>query len=70
MVDHEVKNTRRLLRLWEDSDVQFMPVSRTGESLHIYGRNFGDLLQKKIALMEQHKMDTPRVDPEYMWRMP
>jgi hypothetical protein len=70
MVDDELENTRRLLRLWEESDVHFLPISRVGESLHIYGPNFGELLRKKIALMEQHKMDEPRIDPEYMWRMP
>ena len=69
MVDSELENTRRLLQLWEESDVRFMPVSRTGESLHIYGRNFGDLLRNKIALMERHRMDEPRIDPDYMWRM-
>jgi hypothetical protein len=70
MVDHELENARRLLRLWEESDVRFMPVSRSGESLHTYGRNFGDLLKKKIDLMERHRLDEPRIDPEYMWRMP
>jgi hypothetical protein len=69
MVENELENTRRLLELWEGSDVQCIPVSRTGESLHIYGANFGELLKKKIELMERHKMDEPRIDPEYMWRM-
>jgi hypothetical protein len=70
MVDHELHNAQRLLHLWEESDVPFMPVSRTGESLHIYGRNFGELLKQKIKLMEQHRLDEPRIDPDYMWRMP
>jgi hypothetical protein len=70
MVENELVNTRRLLRLWEESDVEFIPVSRTGESLHIYAKNFGGLLGKKIELMERHKMDQPRIDPSFMWRMP
>ena len=70
MVDNELENTHRLLRLWEESDVHWIPISRTGESLHIYGQNFGELLRKKIELMERHAMDEPGIDPDYMWRMP
>ncbi len=69
MVDDELDNTRRLLRLWDESDVHCFPISRTGESLHIYGRNFGELLRTKIELMERHRMDEPGIDPDYMWRM-
>jgi hypothetical protein len=46
-----------------------MPVSSLGESLHLYGENFGDLLGHKIALMERHAHDEPYIDPQYMWRM-
>jgi hypothetical protein len=70
MVDHETNNARELLALWEESRVDFMPVSARGESLHIYGENIGDHLRRKIRLMERHREDEPRVDPEYMWRMP
>ncbi|MEX1140560.1 MAG: hypothetical protein WEF53_14555 [Bacteroidota bacterium] len=69
MVDSEIANARDLLALWDISPVDFIPVSQTGESLHMYGRNFGDLLKRKIALMEQHRSDEPFVDPGYMWRM-
>ncbi len=65
----ELENARSLLSLWRSSTVAFMPVSSLGESLHIYGSNFGDLLARKIALMEQHVDDEPYIDPEFMWRM-
>jgi hypothetical protein len=68
MVDAELANAHDLLSLWQRSTRELFPVSRTGESLHIYGENFGDLLMKKIALMERHRDDEPRVDEKYMWR--
>jgi hypothetical protein len=69
MVASERQNAQALLDLWEKSTVDFMPVSTVGESLHTYGENFGDLLRRKIALMERHADDEPYVDPGYMWRM-
>ncbi len=68
MVDAECANARDLLALWERSPRHLFPVSGTAESLHIYGENFGELLRKKIALMERHREDEPRVDGRYMWR--
>jgi hypothetical protein len=70
MVDAELFNARRLLALWRETEVMFMPVSVLGESMHIYGKNFGELLEKKIALMDRHRDDEPYIDPKYMWRMP
>jgi hypothetical protein len=70
MVDHELQNARELLQLWQVSRVDFMPVSARKESLHIYGENFGEQVKRKIALMERHRDNEPKVDPEYMWRMP
>jgi hypothetical protein len=69
MVAHELANARTLLALWNSSAITFMPISALGESLHIYGENFGALLERKIALMERHAHDEPRIDPDYMWRM-
>ncbi len=69
MVTSEVDNARNLLKLWNESSVDWMPVSKSGESLHIYGENFGENLARKIALMEQHIDDEPYIDPNYMWRM-
>jgi hypothetical protein len=70
MVASETENARSLLALWRDSEVDFMPVAAEGETLHIYGTNFGELLEKKIRLMELHADDEPFIDPEFMWRMP
>ncbi len=69
MVENELGNTHRLLTLWNETDVDIIPLSAVSESLHIYGENFGRLLARKIALMERHREDQPRIDPEYMWRM-
>jgi len=69
VTDGELENARSLLSLWQTSTVAFMPVSSLGESLHMYGKNFGDLLTRKITLMEQHRDDEPYIDPDFMWRM-
>ena len=68
LVENELDNARRLLHLWRTSTVSFMPVSAVGESLHMHSDNFGELLERKIALMEGHKQDEPYIDPAYMWR--
>jgi len=69
MMESEIGNARDLLSLWETGSVDFIPISGSGESLHIYGMNFGELLKKKVGLMERHKNDEPFIDPAYMWRM-
>jgi hypothetical protein len=70
MVESELDNARDLLALWETTTVEFMPVSSIGETLHTYAENFGELLRKKIELMERFGGEEPAVDPNYMWRMP
>jgi hypothetical protein len=70
MVESELQNTRALLALWEGALVDFVPISSACETLHIYGENFGELLKKKMRLMEKHINDEPYIDPNYMWRMP
>jgi len=70
MVDSELANARELLQLWNEGSAGWLPVSAEMESLHMYGRNFGELVRKKIALMEEHRNDEPFIDPDYMWRMP
>jgi hypothetical protein len=70
MMLSELDSARTLLELWRKSGVMFLPVSRFGETLHSYGENFGELLEKKIGLMERHIDDVPHIDPDYMWRMP
>lgn len=70
MVENELDNARDLLALVQTRRVAFMPILSRGETLHGYGKNIADLLQRKIALMEQYGDREPRVDPGYMWRMP
>jgi len=60
MMDDEIDNMKNLLELWQTSQVDFMPISDVTESMYIYcDKNFADLLNKKIELMEKHKNDTP-----------
>lgn len=68
MVTVEIANARRLLDLWRGSGRHLFPVAGAGETLHIHGDNFGELLERKILLMERHRDDEPRVDAGYMWR--
>ncbi len=70
MVSRELANTRRLLVLWQKSDIDFLPLQTYGESVHNYGLNLGELLQKKIDLMETYGNCEPRIDPNYMFRAP
>lgn len=70
MVDDETANARDLAALFETSKVRFMPVDPTGETFNMYGPNLAELIRKKIALMEKHRDDEPRIDPDFMWRMP
>ncbi|MFH1566695.1 MAG: hypothetical protein ABIL09_01755 [Gemmatimonadota bacterium] len=70
MVADELANAEDLLQLWEESDVDFMPVHEAGESMHHYGVTFGDLVRRKIELMRQYGDRPPRIDPDFMWRMP
>lgn len=70
MILNELENMKALLALWNESNVEWMPVSETDESLHIYAENFGEHLKRKIALMEAHANDEPWIDKTYMWRMP
>jgi len=68
-IDDELKNAEDLLRLWNTSHTNFMPIASLGENWAFYGSNLGELLQKKIDLMKKHRGDTPSIDPNFMWRM-
>jgi len=46
-----------------------MIISGSEETPFIHGKNFPQLLKKKIDLMEKHKDDEPFIDPDYMFRM-
>jgi hypothetical protein len=70
MVDDELQNARDLLQLWRSTEINFIPIHASGETWHEYGDNLGELIEKKITLMEKYKGDLPYIDPDYMWRMP
>ena len=71
MMDNEINNMKNLLELWQSSQVDFMPISDVTETMYIYyDKNFADLLNRKIELMEKHKDDMPYINPNFMWRMP
>ncbi len=70
MVDDEIANARDLAALFGSSETRFMPVDPSGETFNMYGRNLPELILKKIALMEKHRDDEPRIDPDFMWRLP
>ena len=70
MVEQEIENTRDLLDLWETSTVHYMAVSTEGENTFMYGENLGDLLRRRIELMEGRGADEPYIDPDFMWRVP
>ncbi len=70
MVDDEIANARDLAALFEGSGTRFMPVDPTGETFNMYGPNLPELVRRKVALMERHRDDEPRIDPDFMWRLP
>ena len=70
MVLDEIENTKELLHHWEQAKTRWMIVSGVGETTFIYGENFGDLLKRKILLMQGHEQDEPYVDPNFQWRVP
>ncbi len=70
MVDNELQNANELLDLWNSSSTDFFPLWEIGETMHTYGANLGELLEKKIELTRRYRNHPPFVDPDYMWRMP
>ena len=70
MVVDEINNSRKLLQLWETTSTEFMVIARDGESIHLMGDNFGELLARKIELMQGHEDDEPFIDPNFIWRVP
>jgi hypothetical protein len=67
-IERELANSRSLLSIL-GLGVEFMATTDLGESPLIHGRNLADLLRARIALMEAHREDTPRIDHDYMLRM-
>jgi len=70
MVDDEIANAKALAALFESSTTRFMPVDPTGETFNMHGPNLASLIGRKVALMEAHRNDEPRIDPDFMWRLP
>jgi len=70
MVDDEIANAKALAALFESSTTRFMPIDPAGETFNMYGPNLASLIGRKVALMEAHRNDEPRIDPDFMWRMP
>ena len=69
MIGREIRNAEDMIRLWNDSGIEWMSVSDFGETPFIHGTNVPDLLRKKIALMKRHRGDRPFIDPGYMFRV-
>ncbi len=70
MVLDEIENTKDLLDLWETSTTNWMILSAVGETTFIYYNNLGEMMKKKIELMQGHENDEPYVDPNFQWRVP
>ncbi len=70
MAEDEIQNSQDLLALAQNSKTTFMPISSVGETFNMYGENFIELVKRKIELMEAHKNDEPRINPDFIWRMP
>jgi hypothetical protein len=70
MIAEEIQLAKELLNLWETSTVNWMVVSKVGETSYIYGENLGELIRKKIALMEKYGKVEPYIDPNFIWRVP
>lgn len=70
MVLDEIENAKDLLNLWETSKTTWMIVSSVGETTFIYYKNFGELVKRKIELMQGRENDEPFVDPNFQWRVP
>jgi hypothetical protein len=69
MIPLEIENARALLKLWNESETEFMAVSGVGETTFILGENFGENLERKVDLMERYGERPPRFDPDLMWRV-
>ncbi|MCG8605190.1 hypothetical protein MJD09_09355 [bacterium] len=70
MVESELRNAEELLDLWNSSTTDFFPLWEIGETMHTYGTNLGELVERKIELTKRYRNHAPFVDPNYMWRMP
>lgn len=70
MMECEINNCKEMLLIWRESPVEWIIISGSVEIPFIHGKNFGDLLERKIDLMQAHKNDKPQIDPDFMFRLP
>jgi hypothetical protein len=68
-IDLEMANTRALLDLWETSSTEFIVVSGVAENGFVYGENLGELLRRKLELMERYRHHPPYIDRDILWRI-
>lgn len=68
MMKEEIENAKDFIELFTTSKIEFMAISREGETPLIYGKNLPELVKKKIELMEKHINDDPYIDPDYMMK--
>ncbi len=69
LMDLELDNAHALLDLWNTSQTEFMLISDIGETSYVYGENLGDLIERKIKLMEQYRHVEPDIDRGILWRI-
>lgn len=69
MMEQEIDNSQHLLELWQTAKVEFMAIADKGETPLIYGRRFGENLQRRIQLMQRHMDDEPYIEPDYIEKM-
>jgi hypothetical protein len=69
-MEREIENSKEMIDLWQESSVEWIIISGSIETPFIHRDNFGDLLERKTDLMQKHKNDEPRIDPDYMFRLP
>lgn len=66
----EKANAQDLLNHIRGAETEWLMLSEIGETTFIYGENFAELVERKIALMEGREDDEPYIDPDFMWRVP
>ncbi len=67
-IKEEIENAKDFIDLFTTSKIEFMAISKEGETPLIYGKNLPELVKKKIELMGKHINDEPYIDPNYMMR--
>jgi hypothetical protein len=70
MILNEIDNCKDMLHIWRESPVEWIIISGGSETPFVHGENFGDLLERKIDLMQHYKNDEPHIDPDFMFRLP